>query len=59
HPEPEALHRAVAGAARGGGAQPRRRLWRTRFVTAGAVELDDPPAVLEVEALYAATNITA
>ena len=34
-------------------------LWRTRFVTAGAVELDDPPAVLEVEALYAATDIAA
>jgi Uma2 family endonuclease len=34
-------------------------LWRTRFVSAGAIELDDPPAVLEIEALYAATDIAA
>ena len=34
-------------------------LWRTRFVTAGAVELDEPPAVLEIDALYAATDIAA
>ena len=34
-------------------------LWRERFVSAGAVELDDPPVVLEVEALYASTDIAA
>ncbi len=34
-------------------------LWRERFVSAGAVELDDPPAVLEIDALYASTDIAA
>ena len=34
-------------------------LWRERFVSAGAVELDDPPVVLEIEALYASTDIAA
>ena len=34
-------------------------LWRERFVSAGAVELEDPPAVLEIEALYASTDIAA
>ncbi len=34
-------------------------LWRERFVSAGAVELDGPPAVLEIDALYASTDIAA
>jgi Uma2 family endonuclease len=34
-------------------------LWRTRFVSTGAIELDEPPVALEVEALYAATDIAA
>jgi Uma2 family endonuclease len=34
-------------------------LWRERFVSAGAIDLDDPPAVLETEALYAATDVAA
>jgi Uma2 family endonuclease len=34
-------------------------LWRERFVSAGAIELDDPPLRLEVEAIYAATDIAA
>jgi hypothetical protein len=28
-----------------------------RFVGAGAIELDDPPVRLEVEAVYAATDV--
>lgn len=32
-------------------------LWRERFVSAGAIELDDPPVRLEVEANYAGTDI--
>ena len=58
-PEPEALSRALAGRARGPGAQPRgrplaralRQRWRNR--------LDDPPVQLEVEAIYAGTDIAA
>jgi hypothetical protein len=34
-------------------------LWRERFVSAGAIELDDPPLRLEVEAIYAGTEIAA
>ena len=34
-------------------------LWRERFVSAGAIELDDPPVQLEVEAIYAGTDIAA
>ena len=34
-------------------------LWRERFVSAGAIELDDPPLRLAVEAIYAATDIAA
>jgi Uma2 family endonuclease len=34
-------------------------LWRERFVSAGAIELDDPPVRLEVEAIYAGTEIAA
>jgi Uma2 family endonuclease len=34
-------------------------LWRERFLSAGVVELDDPPARLEIDALYAATEIAA
>ena len=31
-------------------------LWRERFVSEGAIELDDPPLRLEIAALYAATE---
>ena len=34
-------------------------LWRERFVSAGAIELDDPPVRLEIDAIYAATDIAA
>jgi hypothetical protein len=34
-------------------------LWRERFISAGAIELDDPPLRLEVEAIYAATDLAA
>ena len=58
-PESQALPRRVQGErlvhvhSRAG------ELWRERFAGAGeAIELDDPPAVLEVEALYASTDIT-
>jgi hypothetical protein len=34
-------------------------LWRERFISAGAIELDDPPVHLEIEAIYAATDIAA
>ena len=34
-------------------------LWRERFISAGAIELDDPPVSLDVEAIYAATDIAA
>jgi Uma2 family endonuclease len=34
-------------------------IWRERFVSAGAIELDDPPLRLELEAIYAATDLTA
>jgi Uma2 family endonuclease len=34
-------------------------LWRERFVSAGAIELDEPPLRLEVETIYAATDIAA
>jgi Uma2 family endonuclease len=34
-------------------------LWRECFVSAGAIELGAPPVRLEVEALYAGTDITA
>jgi Uma2 family endonuclease len=34
-------------------------LWRERFVSAGAIELDEPPLRLEVEAIYAATDLAA
>jgi Uma2 family endonuclease len=34
-------------------------LWRERFVSSGAIELDDPPVRLEVDAIYAATDIAA
>jgi Uma2 family endonuclease len=34
-------------------------LWRERFVSEGAIELDDPPLRLEVTALYAATELAA
>jgi Uma2 family endonuclease len=34
-------------------------LWRERFVSAGMLELDDPPLRLEVEALYAGTDLAA
>lgn len=34
-------------------------LWRERFVSEGAIELDDPPLGVEVAALYAATEVAA
>jgi Uma2 family endonuclease len=34
-------------------------LWRERFISAGAIELDGPPVRLEVEAIYAGTDIAA
>jgi Uma2 family endonuclease len=34
-------------------------LWRERFISAGVIELDDPPVRLEVEAIYAGTDIAA
>jgi Uma2 family endonuclease len=34
-------------------------LWRERFISASAIELDDPPVHLEIEAIYAATDIAA
>jgi Uma2 family endonuclease len=34
-------------------------LWRERFVSDGAVELDDPPLRIEIAALYAATEAAA
>jgi Uma2 family endonuclease len=32
-------------------------LWRERFVSAGALELDDPPVRLEIDAVYAGTDL--
>jgi Uma2 family endonuclease len=34
-------------------------IWRERFLSAGALELDDPPVRLELDALYAATELAA
>jgi Uma2 family endonuclease len=34
-------------------------LWRERFVSTGTIELDDPPVRLEIEAIYADTDIRA
>ena len=34
-------------------------LWRERFVSAGAIELDDPPLRLEIDAIYAGTDLAA
>jgi Uma2 family endonuclease len=34
-------------------------LWRERFISAGAIELDDPDVRIEVEAIYAGTDIAA
>jgi Uma2 family endonuclease len=34
-------------------------LWRERFVSEGAIELDEPPLRVEVAALYAATELAA
>jgi Uma2 family endonuclease len=34
-------------------------LWRECFVSAGGIALDDPPVTLEVDAIYAATDIAA
>jgi Uma2 family endonuclease len=34
-------------------------LWRERFVSEGAIELDEPPLRMEVAALYAATEVAA
>ena len=32
-------------------------LWRERFVSAGALELEDPPVRLEIDAVYAGTDL--
>jgi hypothetical protein len=32
-------------------------LWRERFVSAGTIELADPPLRLDIDAIYAATDI--
>jgi hypothetical protein len=34
-------------------------LWRERFVTEGAIELDDPPLRLELDLGYALTDLAA
>jgi Uma2 family endonuclease len=34
-------------------------LWRERFISAGRVELDNPPLRLDVDAIYAATDLAA
>jgi hypothetical protein len=34
-------------------------LWHERFVTMGAIKLDDPPLRLEIDALYALTDVAA
>ncbi|HZA65964.1 MAG TPA: Uma2 family endonuclease [Geminicoccaceae bacterium] len=34
-------------------------IWRERFISAGALELDEPPVRLELDALYAATDLAA
>ena len=34
-------------------------LWRERFVSSGALALDDPPVRLEVDAIYAGTELAA
>jgi Uma2 family endonuclease len=34
-------------------------IWRERFVSEGALELDDPPVGLEFDAVYAATDLVA
>ena len=34
-------------------------LWRERFVSDGAIELDDPPLRFDVAALYAGTELAA
>ena len=34
-------------------------IWRERFLGAGALELDEPPVRLEIDSLYAATDLAA
>ena len=34
-------------------------LWRARFISAGVIELDEPAVRLEVEAIYAGTELAA
>ena len=34
-------------------------LWRERFVTTGRLTLDDPPVTLELDAIYASTDVAA
>ena len=34
-------------------------IWRERFLGAGALELDEPPVRLELDALYAAPDLAA
>jgi Uma2 family endonuclease len=46
-------HRLVHVHSRAGG------IWRERFVSTGALELDEPPLRLEIDALYAGTGLAA
>ena len=34
-------------------------LWRERFLSTGAIELDDPPVRLDIDAVYATTEVAA
>jgi hypothetical protein len=34
-------------------------LWRERFISAGVIALNEPPVRLEVDAIYAGTDIAA
>ena len=52
-PEPQALSGAVAGPARGQVHSRAGDLWRERFVSSGAIELDDPTMRLDVDDIAA------
>ena len=34
-------------------------IWREQFVSAGSITLEDPPVTLELEEVYAATDVAA
>jgi Uma2 family endonuclease len=34
-------------------------IWRERFISAGSITLDDPPVTLELDGIYAATDVAA